>query len=754
MKNNPIAAAILLTTFSALSPTLSHAQTAGTPPAACSAQAISLVGDLSLTVNPESSSASREIFLRNSCDGRVTAPLTVTDFVSETTRSPLRTETAVSQLEDDGTWKRVRIVMVPEKGDRLLKLDVSNLWDSGKSTARLAFGDRELGALSAHNYRLPLPISLTTPTPVTLRRAEIASLILSNGGAHTYPITWTFGMGDERVGGDVVLSPNADAEIRIEPKEPWFEGGLESYFKSAEKTTILTVAMRGAEGETAPALPRKSFSVPVKLETHSARVRAWVSNLTVLLLLTIGAVFSLVVNNWVPNRLRRVALRQKIHVLANRTRAISDRTVSLLRVRLRVQRNQEEERLDAAWTASPHFETVAAEVARSLDDLSARVDLVSRIDELSLRLYAHQDVPVSVVDRWLHDLEPAAEMLAKPDLPTATLDEIRKQIAAIETQVTTFRDPNPAFAEDLFKRWESLKTRLNGNVKNSTLFKPKNAPLKGLMDDVLARTYATADAIDSAIYCRLDRTLARLQALLDAYDIYDAASLEQQKHMTDLNAKNGTGSFIDILENDYVAKDTPDNVRSAKLLVQQMKADVYADDIAGALRTNPAASKPEILWDPPLPKTDEPIRFWLRFPLGTWNGSAAQEKLRCEWDFGDGLSERGWIVTHYFRAGGNHKVTVTIRDFAGKKIDELTGQNAVERTVPIKKRKAGKRLEERTKTEIVYMSMALGAAIAALASGAKQSLAQLDFAMALVAIFLIGYGADSIKNVLTKGRTP
>jgi hypothetical protein len=754
MKNNMIAAAILVTIFPAFLPRPLHAQTSATAPSACDARSVSLVGDLSLTVNPESSAASREIVLRNSCGEAVAGPLSVSDFVSETTRSPLRTESAVSQLENDGTWKRARSVTVPKNGELFLKLDVTNLWDSGKSTARLSFGGRELGVLSAHNYRLPLPISLATPTPVTLRRAEVASLILSNGGAHTYPITWTFGTGNERAVGNAQLSPSADAEIRIEPKESWFDGSPESYFKTADGTAILTVAMRGPPDEAGPVLPRKSFSVPVKLETHSEAVRAWVSNVTVLLLLTAGAVFSLIVNNWVPNRLRRVGLRQKIHVLANRTRAISDLTASLVRVRLRVQRNQESERLDAAWTASPHFETVAAEVTRSLDDLSARVDLVARIDELIMRLYAHPDAPVSVVDRLLSELAPTAQALAKPDLPTATLDEIRKQIAAIETRMTTFREPNPAFAEELFKRRESLKDRLKGKVAGSKRFRPTVQPLKGLMDDLVAMTFATADAIDPAAYCQLDRTLARLQALLDAYDIYDSASKEQQDHMADANAKGGTVSFIDILEKDYVAKDTPHNVRSAKLLVKQMRADVYADDIAGALRTKPATSKPEIVWDPPLPKTDEPIRFEVRFPLGAWNGSAAQEKLGCEWSFGDGLSERGWIVTHYFRAAGNHKVAVTIRDFAGNKIEELAGPNAVQRELTIRKRKTGKRLEERTKTEIVYMSIALGAAIAALASGAKQSLAQLDFAMGLVAIFLVGYGADSIKNVLTKGRTP
>jgi hypothetical protein len=58
-------------------------------------------------------------------------------------------------------------------------------------------------------------------------------------------------------------------------------------------------------------------------------------------------------------------------------------------------------------------------------------------------------------------------------------------------------------------------------------------------------------------------------------------------------------------------------------------------------------------------------------------------------------------------------------------------------------------LSERTVTEGLRLTAALLIAVFGLVAGAKDQLAKLDVLPGLVAIFLVGFGADTIKNLLT-----
>ena len=61
-----------------------------------------------------------------------------------------------------------------------------------------------------------------------------------------------------------------------------------------------------------------------------------------------------------------------------------------------------------------------------------------------------------------------------------------------------------------------------------------------------------------------------------------------------------------------------------------------------------------------------------------------------------------------------------------------------------------KLLSARTRVELIRVSIALAAAVLALVGGAREQLLQLDCIPGLVAVFLAGFGADTIKNLLTQ----
>jgi hypothetical protein len=59
----------------------------------------------------------------------------------------------------------------------------------------------------------------------------------------------------------------------------------------------------------------------------------------------------------------------------------------------------------------------------------------------------------------------------------------------------------------------------------------------------------------------------------------------------------------------------------------------------------------------------------------------------------------------------------------------------------------------RTQAELVQLGIALLIALLGLLAGATEQLQKLDFLAAAVAVFLLGFGADSIKNALAPART-
>jgi hypothetical protein len=52
--------------------------------------------------------------------------------------------------------------------------------------------------------------------------------------------------------------------------------------------------------------------------------------------------------------------------------------------------------------------------------------------------------------------------------------------------------------------------------------------------------------------------------------------------------------------------------------------------------------------------------------------------------------------------------------------------------------------------EIMWLLLTLFLALIGMIAGAKDQVLKLDLVPALIAIFLVGFGADQIKNLLTK----
>jgi hypothetical protein len=166
----------------------------------------------------------------------------------------------------------------------------------------------------------------------------------------------------------------------------------------------------------------------------------------------------------------------------------------------------------------------------------------------------------------------------------------------------------------------------------------------------------------------------------------------------------------------------------------------------------------------------------LEFQKLDLNTAYARQEWTCRWFFTLGeqtLTEEGWVVTHYFGENDTYKLKIALThnvdgtELAVPDVDPFKGEIKL---VPEARRqlstvlkfafqgkfadarkewKKGRRRSGKT-LDYVRLAMALVIALFGLIAGAKDQLLKLDLLPALLAVFMVGFGADQVKNLLTQ----
>ena len=201
-------------------------------------------------------------------------------------------------------------------------------------------------------------------------------------------------------------------------------------------------------------------------------------------------------------------------------------------------------------------------------------------------------------------------------------------------------------------------------------------------------------------------------------------------------------------------------LRELRILLQQMRENIYESDILEEIANMGQA---EIAFDPRMVHAYSPVAFSIRFRDPRFNGAAAARRLTCAWDFPRQPIEKGWQICHFFRGNeakrdDGRDAVVSVRVESPK-----AAEGSATLTSPESARLLRSTLETRFEVqrperppysgalaESVRFFIAFGVALAALFSGALQQLNRLDFLPAMIAVLAIGFGADTIKNLLVQ----
>ena len=646
------------------------------------------------------------ITLRNSGNAAVTPALTASTFFTDPGNEPLTITakfTAAAAIEPGKT--------------ATIPVELAGVTEPGYAKGELHHDGVKLGELRVLRKAFAFnvaPVGFDAKQPFVVRRVggKPSTIRLLNSDPFTHALEWSVigEDGDAIARGNVpLLRPNSIHDISIPARRmsgplEWLEGTLQSPRNAA--TLLLRAVPRG---KAQPGEYWMSKELPLQLQ-HTAGSRIWrelLQTFIILLLLLLGGLTSLYLTYWVPNTLKRMDVKAHIEALTSKIHELRS-TPPTLRVGLSVQRNRLREKLKTRHVISIDFLPLVAEIEREAASLHRRVAAAQRIEFLLLGVEREWKSGTALGPTILRQasvlLQKGVDELERGDL---TDDDLR----SVEAFITQARQLLQTTTEDK-QLTEALVARAVVLQQSKNVLQPVAAAVSALAP-ALTVTSSAGLVWPSGIW-KLDYAVSKMEIAAGV------PTPDQQPQLLSFLRLHSLHAFED-----------------AEGEARQIREQVAPALLSAAL-TNKEA---RIDFHPERPRVNALVAFELKLVDPKLDAAAAKDTFTCRWDFGDGLHEDGWRVSHYFAKPGKFSVSAIVTDRAGAKIPI----SPVDVNVQEDRREI---FGSRTRIEWIRLGVALFVVLLGLIAGAKEQLAKLDFVAAIMALFLLGVTADQIKNLL------
>jgi hypothetical protein len=702
----------------------------------------------------------------------VQATLTAGDFTSRMTKLNLGAGVVFSR--DKASGSALDLDPIPPGELRTVKAEISNLWEAGEAEAPLRVNGVEVGKLVAVKYRLPFGVRVEAPDPakpeITFQLGQPQEIVLVNDDPVTYYIEWGFQVAGIPYQGTTILTPKSTAKFAITPDAKWFRG-FTGLLKDSDQDRKLTLSFRppGVEGVTY--WPSKVVTVKFHLRYASDAVRSWATNILVVLVLLLGALFSFTGSVGLPNRIERARLRDRLKELGRRTGRVSRRVDSRLRVLVSVERMRLLELLKSRWSLSADMVRVLDEVRTAVQALETQQRLLERVDALQARLAAlkHAALPPRWLDDLLEKIWKAADIINQAHPTEEQLRQADQLLVEAENRAAELEAPALSLPDDQAKVANQQLANLTADRKVSKdmedLPEPSKTSLKKLYDELISEPPLAAGTATVHDYARLDHIIGRIGLIRDFLKIYRESSPEYRTRLED--------ELLRLMKS--LGLDSWDALRHARGIVQQMREGVFPSDFFEALSAD--RLKAEIDVGPDLVRANERVQFRVRFFDPRLDQAIAREDLQATWEFGhQGLHEVGWEVSHYFPGRSmwrrflgwpkGRKFSERLRDgFLGqwRPMIVFTLFNPEAASGPVSERLSRELIvqsdwrlfglrSDRNRAELLRGVVTLVPVIFGLVAGAKDQLLKMDVPSAVMTIFLLGFGSDTVKNLVSQSQ--
>lgn len=725
-------------------------------------------------------------------------------------------------------------------GDTLsLNANVTGI--SGASAAEFPIfnGVTQLGILNAFASDAALNVSIdgdgaAPDKSLAYTYGKPVIIALKNGDAQSYHLHWIFQINNLTEGsGELDMPLNGGSRIPI-TRPSWQPFSILDCLHPSNKKGIVLLSIIGPPNVPTGLLPARSLPVSLVMQPIPPFCLAFWSYSYVAALLLVGGLFSFLGSSMLPNMQRKGQLRVQLQELVNRTTTVSTSIDSYLRVLLRLERKRIAMLIDNAPSWIPASADPLVQAGTLIDNLSKRLAGAERLDDLRRK---HDQVsataPPSVTDSIDANLQAAADQLHSVALSDTVLTATEGYFAKAQAALEMLEDTD-ALAKQIAGNVALVMTRLAKFPPNYYADLKKSLPGVFVIADP-SRGYSDAKNIVRPMLFAIDHGVAAIQLALDYAMVRASIPVTADPQAQPPVAPEGATPAIPVdgavappanaapLVSAAVALscetfwDTARQrlqkrhcvllellgtlswraLRDAALLVQEMREDIYEEDVLDEICKQGQA---EIFFDTQKARPSQPVFFSIKFKNSRFNNAAALQRLLCHWTFPDELNEYTWIVCHYFSGyehgttppsefrrvlpaqteadsnavgpnppeGASHKRSRSVwlstppikRDLdlyatiRGQRIDEA-------REVPVPPLKKTIQVESAPTTErslfwaeILRFAIAFSVALAGLLSGALEQLNKLDIIPASIAIIGLGFGASAIKNLLTQSTTP
>jgi len=400
-----------------------------------------------------------------------------------------------------------------------------------------------IAKIQARNEKDLAPIKLDA-TPAENPVIEVGDkspgyLIRNDDSAVTYYVKWSLQAGAATLSGKLRMLPSSVQEISLRESGCGFQCGwwdsIWSRLKNPMRDSALVIEL---DTSGIPQLAAKRIPVRLQRQTASAiAVVAWTA-----LLLFAGALGSIFLFNYIPNRRRQQTLLTAIDELGPVIANLSTILPAEVRVGVGVERNRlhammtgSRKKRKLSWMilpwltdtflrliefVSPDFVPQMDRCQAALSTLKQRIELLCQLDGDSQCFHAlkHAGLPPSIIEEVSVPIKAALHFLGKPN-PLAD-DLVRAKAAVSEVSVSV----NALIGSEGDPPDEKLRKQLAESLAfvKKSLAQPEarvEAALPGLFAKFKATTDDESEMNTSLSFRALDWTVHKL-LILSRYDVF------------------------------------------------------------------------------------------------------------------------------------------------------------------------------------------------------------------------------------------
>jgi hypothetical protein len=650
-----------------------------------------------------------------------------------------------------------------------LRLSVARLWDAGQSTAILKNGEQDIpmegGARQSVLTAVRIPSSYgvqlegagdTTPEIVFSRGGKTLVRVINND-AMNYRFQWQLRVGSLlRTSNNPYLGLPSHGSAYLDltdaaPPISLLEGGTMKDQLAAGELVFQPIL--DADVGLPPIAP-KIIPVNLRLQYWGGALQQVSSAFWVFLLLTLGGMTSIWVHCGMPNTASALAMIRSVAELKTKLDGFGSEVASHARVMLAGRLTEILRDLRSTWWIFPSFAVTLDATNKELQMVTEWVNVAYDVSMVlsGAREKSQKGIPPTVL-QWIREKGNCAVSHFESGFTTA--DELKHMHDELEqAQQYLTAGSQGGSLPDLEREIQEREARLGPFLDSIKGNFPHQ--FDGLCDQVRAQIGKPAGPVS---YLDRDTLSLKVDLLRQVGDLLKRARpAAAEPGSASPSAPDDEPSLLDInlpRVLAYIRTDAPETLRLARLFVTEMRQGVYETDLLAEIKATPP--RIAVLQDPLDCDSGAPVHFSVQFHRPLLNESAAVDEWTCSWDFGDRtIGETGWEVYHWFRNSGPHQISVSIVNLNGESVlgkpltlDVDVGLRS--RRLPWYQRllKAGRPHAE-TLLEASRLAMVLTLAVFGLVGSAQHQAQSLTLLQAAGAVFTLGFGADTLKNLITQ----